>query len=301
MMKSARRFGAKFDVRRPVEVLKKALPIWSHIAGTTGAGIRTNTATNRCLSKNHAVQNVSSATEIVRRLERIPLTIGVTQHKNNVKCECTACTHDREVLKCANPHKCAVAAKTLLEKLKPEWAPGNEGVKDGLSMTRGRKRMNARARTAGEDMLFNPSIKMRKLKKSIRVFTEGNELELGPTRTAVPFAATPEIITANTDGSAIIGDDGTRRAGSGVWFGNGHPNNVAERVPGDVQTNQVAEIYAANLALKIVPPYIPLRIRTDSKLVTEGFTKHLKGWEVRGWTGVANAGKLQEVAACLHA
>ncbi|KAI0672124.1 hypothetical protein C8Q78DRAFT_970690 [Trametes maxima] len=55
------------------------------------------------------------------------------------------------------------------------------------------------------------------------------------------------------------------------------------------------------MALKKVPPFIPLRIRSDSKLITEGFTTHLKSWENRGWINVANATKLQEIAARLRA
>lgn len=59
-------------------------------------------------------------------------------------------------------------------------------------------------------------------------------------------------------------------------------------------------MYAVTLAHRIVPPFAPLHIVSDSKYVIEGLTIHLPKWERRGWIGVANADVVQETVALLR-
>jgi len=66
------------------------------------------------------------------------------------------------------------------------------------------------------------------------------------------------------------------RCGSGIWFKNDSPRNLALQIPGDAQSNQVGEIAAVIAAAAATAPYQPLKIATDSKYVIEGLTTNLK-------------------------
>ena len=70
-----------------------------------------------------------------------------------------------------------------------------------------------------------------------------------------------------TDGASPKNqDDRFRRAGSGIYYGHGHPLNMSAILPGLVQTNQRAELLAVVLACLRDPR--PLDIRTDSSYAT---------------------------------
>ena len=60
------------------------------------------------------------------------------------------------------------------------------------------------------------------------------------------------------------------------------------RVPGTEHSNQIGEIVAVVAALEKTPNFVPLKIKTDSKYVIEGLTKHLTNWENQGWIGIKN-------------
>ncbi|OSC98484.1 RnaseH-domain-containing protein [Trametes coccinea BRFM310] len=51
---------------------------------------------------------------------------------------------------------------------------------------------------------------------------------------------------------------------------------------------------------RLVPPFAPLHIVSDSKYVVEGLTKHAAKWEQKGWIEVANAGAFQDALALLR-
>ncbi|GAA5904926.1 ribonuclease H family protein [Sporobolomyces salmoneus] len=74
-------------------------------------------------------------------------------------------------------------------------------------------------------------------------------------------------------------------AGSGVfWSHEEGANNLAERLPGVLQTNNRAEMYAVARILETDPhPEEPLLICTDSKYTIEVFTSYIPGWRARGW------------------
>ncbi|KAF3766036.1 hypothetical protein M406DRAFT_221619, partial [Cryphonectria parasitica EP155] len=86
-----------------------------------------------------------------------------------------------------------------------------------------------------------------------------------------------------TDGSALSNGQEGAVAGVGVFFGDRDPRNISERLPGDVQTNQRAELTAIIRALQSVPPQRGVLIWSDStyaiKCVTDWFIK----WEANGW------------------
>ena len=89
-----------------------------------------------------------------------------------------------------------------------------------------------------------------------------------------------------TDRSCLNNGTAEARAGSGVWFGADDPRNVAVRVPGPDQSNQIGELLAILYAVKMTPTAALLRIRSDLKFAIEGLTKHAPEWEVKDWMGV---------------
>jgi len=60
------------------------------------------------------------------------------------------------------------------------------------------------------------------------------------------------------------------------------------RIPGVLQSNQVAELVAILHVSQKTAPFAPLHIISDSKYVINGLTKKLHTWEERGWIGIAN-------------
>jgi ribonuclease HI len=100
-----------------------------------------------------------------------------------------------------------------------------------------------------------------------------------------------------TDGSCTNNGDEDAQAGSGIWYGEDNPHNIALRVPGTTQSNQTGELFAVLHSVKTAPMNTPLLIKSDSKYVIDGLTKHLTNWENRGWIGVSNKDLFKTIAA----
>eukprot|EP00973_Karenia_brevis_P040324 5570592-Karenia_brevis.AAC.1 len=92
------------------------------------------------------------------------------------------------------------------------------------------------------------------------------------------------------DGRVVIYTDGAtrhnqhkdlRRAGSGGFWSHRNPKNFSKALPGLVQTNQRAELYAVWHALEVEAR--DLEIRSDSQYVVDGCIMHLRTWQRRGW------------------
>ncbi|KAJ4402423.1 hypothetical protein N0V82_010783 [Gnomoniopsis sp. IMI 355080] len=94
---------------------------------------------------------------------------------------------------------------------------------------------------------------------------------------------TSGLVEVYTDGSTLANGQEGAVAGVGVFFGDGDARNISERLPGEVQTNQRAELTAILRALQTIPSTQGLLIWSDSmyaiKCVTEWFVK----WENNGW------------------
>ena len=75
------------------------------------------------------------------------------------------------------------------------------------------------------------------------------------------------VMVVYTDGACSFNDttNPASRAGCGVWFGDNDIRNISTHLPGLKQTNQRAELYAAILALEVLPKDKPVEIRSDSK------------------------------------
>eukprot|EP00116_Pleurobrachia_bachei_P001929 sb/3462191/ len=100
-----------------------------------------------------------------------------------------------------------------------------------------------------------------------------------------------EVVTR--DGVRVIYVDGccnnnqdpsTRKAGCGVWWGDGDARNITERLWGE-QTNQRAEIWAAirGLQTALQSGFTVVEIRTDSHYVIKAATEWIARWKNNGW------------------
>ena len=86
-----------------------------------------------------------------------------------------------------------------------------------------------------------------------------------------------------TDGASSLNQgDRFRRAGCGIYYGDGHCMNMSAILPGLVQTNQRAELLAVVLACLRDPRQ--LDIRSDSSYACAGFVAW-KSWVDKGWKG----------------
>lgn len=98
------------------------------------------------------------------------------------------------------------------------------------------------------------------------------------------FTYMGDAVVVYTDGCCSYNGRLGARAGIGVYWGNDHPLNVAERLMGR-QTNQRAEIQAACRALQQAKEnnIKKLVLYTDSMFTINGVTKWVKGWRQRNW------------------
>ncbi|KAL8336388.1 hypothetical protein RB601_000280 [Gaeumannomyces tritici] len=94
-----------------------------------------------------------------------------------------------------------------------------------------------------------------------------------------------------TDGSSIGNGKANAAAGVGVFFGEGDPRNISERLARDSpQTNQRAELTAILRALQSVDAAEGVRILTDSKYSISCVTEWYRKWAQTGWvTSAAGA------------
>ncbi|KAL2753673.1 hypothetical protein ACRALDRAFT_2126496 [Sodiomyces alcalophilus JCM 7366] len=86
-----------------------------------------------------------------------------------------------------------------------------------------------------------------------------------------------------TDGSSLSNGRLGAVAGVGVFFGTDDPRNVSERLQGEPQTNQRAELTAILRALEISPENQDIQIITDSQYSINCVTVWYKNWEKRDW------------------
>jgi ribonuclease HI len=90
-----------------------------------------------------------------------------------------------------------------------------------------------------------------------------------------------------TDGSCLNNGKKNAMAGVGVFWNVNDPYNISEPLPGDVQTNQRAELFAVQRALEIYESAKmnggKLEIRTDSKYSIDCSTTWLDNWKRNGW------------------
>lgn len=87
--------------------------------------------------------------------------------------------------------------------------------------------------------------------------------------------------------------------GSRVWIGQNDPRNMAIRIPGPTQSNQIGELAAVIAATKNLPNFCKMTMVTDSRYIIDGLTKHLPDWEDKGWIEIKNAELFKRAAYLL--
>jgi len=110
-----------------------------------------------------------------------------------------------------------------------------------------------------------------------------------------------------TDGACPNNGKGGARAGIGVYWGEGHKLNLAQRVVGDKQTNNVAEIQAATMSISqaMGAGIAMLQVNTDSQFLINCVTLWMENWKRKGWKtatgqGVKNKEDLVELDKLLQ-
>ncbi|SJL06249.1 uncharacterized protein ARMOST_09585 [Armillaria ostoyae] len=296
MLKTAKDLGVRFEMAAPCAEILGKIPVWHHFGLKEGIRRMNSTDRNRCLQTNHGVEYVSDVVEIVNRQEN-------ERHEENDHCRCEGCCFDREVLHCEKPGSCVVAAARLLDRLSPRWDPRKAGQDDGLGLSEKEREHNVEARESGGRIVFDPTIDdSSSLADGFRIFTKGTTQSRIPAKRyclGVQLAAEPEDV-AYTDGSAIRNGAEDACAGSGVWYSNNDPRNVALRVKGVKQTNNTGEVRAVLQRATAVSPYVAMLTRSDSTYTIDGLCFHLRAWEDRGWIGVPNRTFFQATAAKLR-
>lgn len=92
-----------------------------------------------------------------------------------------------------------------------------------------------------------------------------------------------DVLNIYTDGSSLANGKIGSRAGLGVFFGASDPRNLSERLPGEPQTNQRAELMAMLRALEIAPLDQAVQIFSDSQYSINCVTQWAVSWERKGW------------------
>ena len=108
-----------------------------------------------------------------------------------------------------------------------------------------------------------------------------------PQQTRSAIESDNDLMKIYTDGSSQGNGKPGARAGLGVYFGPNDERNLAERLPGIIQTNQRAELLAMLRAMELVPVTQGIKILTDSKYSIACATDWVVNWEKNNWKNSA--------------
>ncbi|KAK0486816.1 ribonuclease H-like protein [Armillaria luteobubalina] len=169
---------------------------------------------------------------------------------------------------CENPHKCALAAKSVLDFLVDKWDPRRPDNPEDKGLTKEEQIQNLAAREENGVIHFDPRLDNEDtLTDGVRIFTTGqpkdDDKEI-------------EITIAYTDGSAYGNGTAEASAGAGVWFGDGDDHNISVHLLGPHQTNNAAEIRAILERVQKAFEDESIMTITDSKYVIDGLCFHLQ-------------------------
>jgi ribonuclease HI len=298
MMKIAKKFNTNLAPLRLTTQLRAQLPAWYHLAANHRP---ITSASAKCILFTHGVTKVADLIRISERI-RNPNMEPDAPHQQIRFCYCQDCSRDRE-LGCQNPNACAIEALTRIEQIALKLNPISPGNEHGnLSLTQRRKKGNVTARAQDGDILFDPTITCKTdLAECFRIFTDPTRISDRPAMRNAPRETRLRLqeITIYTDGACNRNGKANAQSGSGVWFGPDHEMNMAIRVPGSQQSNQVGELVAIIAAIEKIPLNQLLKIITDSKYAIDGLTTHLGKWEDLGWIGITNADLFRRAAFLL--
>lgn len=294
MVKAAKKHKAAFAPINISQDLRERLPAWNH-PGVEDVISRNPQA--KCLAENHKSTKVK---DLLRIRERLQGSYNRGPHQPDYTCLCEDCSNDKDN-GCINPQRCALEAQKRLQAITPKLHPLRPPNQDNLTGSRSRNNSNLRTTDTENNesndeenpgVTFNPSVTIKTdLTDCFRIFVNPSKIMNVPASRRLPprgIIIPEEDITVYTDGSCLNNGKENAQCGSGIWFEEGSEHNCAIKIPGPDQSNQIGEIAAVIKALEKVPNFVPLTIKTDSKYVMNGLTKHLSNWEDQGWINIEN-------------
>ena len=282
MLKAARKHNVNFAALRLSQRLKQKLPAWFQ-EGANHWPINNRAA--KCLLKKHNVKTIADLMKTAARLRNNP-----ENHRHTNFCNCSACEEDNRK-NCTHPHDCATEALARIQATTPKTNPLYPERHDNLSLTKRRKDQNKKAKEENGTITFDPTMTNKTdITECFRIFTDPQRLSKYPAQRlrTDPTNNRHDTVTVYTDGACINNGKANAKCGGGVWFGQNDPQNIAFRVPGKSQSNQIGELAATIVAIQKTPHFRPLEIKSDSKYVIKGLTENLHHWEDRGWIQVQN-------------
>ncbi|KAK0452738.1 uncharacterized protein EV420DRAFT_1223420, partial [Desarmillaria tabescens] len=242
MLRVAGELNMRLDMQMPSQEVHRQIPIWHHIGFKEKTQKRYGSKAYKCLAMNHRVETAGEAADATKCLSDMT-------HTSQKNCKCDSCRRDRMERGCENPHKCAVAAKNVLDKLVEKWDPRRPNVDNEKGLSPADKEHNLEESENNGVIRFDPGMDNEdSLTDGIRIFTSGWDTcprqasRNGRPETNGEDAGT--ISVAYTDGSAYNNGTAEARAGAGVWFGDNDERNISIRLPGPHQTNNSGEIRA---------------------------------------------------------
>ncbi|KAI0267776.1 hypothetical protein BC834DRAFT_869859 [Gloeopeniophorella convolvens] len=295
MLSTAKKHKVAFAPIRMTIQQQAALPAWFR-RDTEHLPVQSNAA--KCLLQRHNCTLIKDLLLTTRRLRPSPHS----PHNGTDLCDCEDCRTDRN-LGCAHPNECAFEALTRLTVLPQKANPLIPSISDGLSLTRRRISMNKEASRKGDAILFNPAIPSSdNVTAGFRLFVDTTKLTQYPAQrprvNGIVLRRHP--LTIYTAGSCLTEGTTTARCGSGTWASPGSHLNITVRVPGTSQSTFTGDLVAIIMALKLVPDFLPLTIRTTSQTIVDGLTEKLESWEDRGWIAIKNANWIKLAAYLLR-
>lgn len=287
--------GKKHGVRQEAIAFNRSalreMPMWDHNqTERKGMGrLSAKSATTTCLKRNHGLRTVGDFEGLARALEN-------TAHRPTMRCTCTDCEAQITSSKCANPHRCYIRAKQILDLPPPKWDPRKEQPEDYEDED------YAWAKGLGvEAEVVDRRVTMKgPLSETFRVFTDGKPLSRTPP--SLMLQRTSEFKTIGTDGSCSQNGEANARAGAGVYVAADSSENIAMRLPKTVpQSNQTAEMTATLLATTRLDTRRPLVHETDSRTVIGAVTRDCRRHEDEGYIAQKNGHLVKTTVAALRA
>ena len=258
MMKTAQEHKANFATLRLSLELRKKLPAWFQ---NEAEHRPTNNKATQYLLKKHKIVMMA---DIVKTAARIWDNTQELNHRPTNYCNCQACAEDQRK-QCTHLYDCTTEVLAGINATTPKANPLHQGYRhDNLSLTRRRKDQNRKAIEKNRTITFNPTITSKNdITKCFRIFADTQKMLKHPAQRLIDERTSIRHDTTRvyTDGACT--DNGKENAwyGGGIWFEPNDPRNLAFRVPGEWQSNQIGELAATIMAIKRTPHFCPLEIQ----------------------------------------
>ncbi|KAK0472703.1 hypothetical protein IW261DRAFT_1288112, partial [Armillaria novae-zelandiae] len=139
------------DMQNPAQHVQQWIPIWHHFGFRGPVKFRYGSKVFQCLMTNHEIETAGEAETAAKR-------VTSEAHKTRRDCKCCDCRVDRMQKNCKNPHKCALAAKVVLDFLTDKWGPRRPDTAEDMGLTEEEREQNLIAREENGMIHFDPGI-----------------------------------------------------------------------------------------------------------------------------------------------